>query len=629
MLSPWLTRPRTPDRRARHHGRVRPPLRLDALEQRSVPATFTVNTALDVVNAADGKLSLREAITRANTTPGPDVVVLPAGIFKIALAGAGEDGNTTGDFDLTEAVTIQGAGSALTVVNGQRLDRVFDVIGGAPHAFEVIIQKLAVRNGNVTGGGGGVQVNNADLTVRDCIVAANEASGFGGGISNTVAPGTGNVTLVRTTVARNSAYSGGGGISMSDAGSSLTLRDSAIRLNFTVFNGGGLLASNGSTANLTDTSVTANVANLGGGGIVAGTANLTGCTVSGNSASGIGGVSILGGGGIVADFANLTNCTVTGNFIAGFGDGGGILTYGTATLTNCTVRGNTAPQGAGGGMLATTANLTSCTISDNFARDGAGGVSAVTANVTRGTVTGNVALNGPGGGILAQTATLSKCTLSGNMALGGSGGGISAGTANLTGCTVSDNSSAGLGGGGIYAGTANLTNCTISGNTTRGYGGGIFVDISGNLLNCTIAENTAFGGGGVYLAPNPASPPILTVRNTIVALNLVYFGGNGPDVVGAPISSLGHNLIGAGGGGFSNGVNGDIVGTADDPIDPKLGALANHGGPTKTRALLAGSPAVDAGDNEDVLFTDQRGVTRVKDGNGNGVAVVDIGAFEK
>jgi len=107
------------------------------------------------------------------------------------------------------------------------------------------------------------------------------------------------------------------------------------------------------------------------------------------------------------------------------------------------------------------------------------------------------------------------------MALGGTGGGISAGTANLTGCTVSDNSSAGMGGGGIYTGTANLTNCTVSGNTTRGYGGGLFVDISGNLLNCTIAENTAFGGGGVYLSPNPTSPPILTVRNTIVALNLV------------------------------------------------------------------------------------------------------------
>jgi len=629
MLLRWLARSRIPNFDSRLGGQQRFCLRLEPLEARAVPATFTVNTALDVVDPTDGKLSLREAISRANTTPGADVIALPAGVFKIALAGAGEDGNSTGDFDITEAVTIQGAGAGLTVVSGQRLDRVFDVIGSAPHAFQVLFKKIAVRNGNVTGGGGGVQLNNADLTVQDCVISGNEATGFGGGISSTIGPGTANLTLVRTTVVRNSSQSGGGGISVSDPGSSLTVRDSAIRLNFTTYNGAGVLAAAGATATLTNSTVTGNVANLGGGGIVAGTANLTGCTVSGNSASGLGGVMILGGGGIVADFANLTNCTVTGNFIAGVGDGGGLLTYGTATLTNCTVRGNSTPQGAGGGVSGTTVNLTDCTVSDNTARDGAGGVSAVTANVTRCTVSGNVALAGAGGGIGAGSATVGRCTVSGNMALGGAGGGISAGTANLTGSTVSDNTSAGNGGGGVNAGTANLVNCTVSGNTTRGYGGGLFVDVSGNLLNCTIAENTANTGGGIYLAPNPASPPILTVRNTIIALNLDYFGGNGPDVEGAPITSQGHNLIGAGGAGFTNGINGDIAGTAADPIDPRLGALANHGGPTKTRALLAGSPAIDAGDNDDVLFTDQRGLSRVKDGNGNGVAIVDIGAFER
>ena len=98
-------------------------------------------------------------------------------------------------------------------------------------------------------------------------------------------------------------------------------------------------------------------------------------------------------------------------------------------------------------------------------------------------------------------------------------------------------------------------------------------------------------------------------------------------------TSAGHNLIGigAGGVGVTNGVNGDIVGTAANPIDPKLGVLANNGGKTKTHKLLAGSPAIDAGDNAGVPPTDQRGAgfPRKKDGNGDGAAVVDIGAIER
>ena len=68
-------------------------LHLEHLEDRSVPSTFTVNTTLDDVTPANGKFSLREAITKANTTAGADVIVLPAGVFKITIAGASDDGN--------------------------------------------------------------------------------------------------------------------------------------------------------------------------------------------------------------------------------------------------------------------------------------------------------------------------------------------------------------------------------------------------------------------------------------------------------------------------------------------------------------------------------------------------------
>src|SRR5207248_3048941 len=62
--------------------------------------------------------------------------------------------------------------------------------------------------------------------------------------------------------------------------------------------------------------------------------------------------------------------------------------------------------------------------------------------------------------------------------------------------------------------------------------------------------------------------------------------------------------------------------------DPQLLPLANNGGPTQTHALPASSPAVDAGDNSACPQTDQRGLTRPFDGNFNGIAICDGGAFE-
>jgi hypothetical protein len=62
--------------------------------------------------------------------------------------------------------------------------------------------------------------------------------------------------------------------------------------------------------------------------------------------------------------------------------------------------------------------------------------------------------------------------------------------------------------------------------------------------------------------------------------------------------------------------------------NPNLGPLANNGSSTLTHALLAGSPAIDAGNNATCLATDQRGISRPLDGNGDSSAVCDIGAVE-
>jgi hypothetical protein len=83
-------------------------------------------------------------------------------------------------------------------------------------------------------------------------------------------------------------------------------------------------------------------------------------------------------------------------------------------------------------------------------------------------------------------------------------------------------------------------------------------------------------------------------------------------VYGALNSSGDYNLIGDGTGmtGLSNGVNGNLVGSAAAPLDPLLGPLQDNGGPTKTHALLAGSPALNAGNPSQLGVADQRGVLR-------------------
>ncbi len=72
--------------------------------------------------------------------------------------------------------------------------------------------------------------------------------------------------------------------------------------------------------------------------------------------------------------------------------------------------------------------------------------------------------------------------------------------------------------------------------------------------------------------------------------------------------------------GFTNGVNGDIVGTVGSPVNAQFGAFGNNGGQTNTYTLLGNSPAINTGDNAIAPAKDQRGYGR------NGI--VDIGAFE-
>jgi hypothetical protein len=110
---------------------------LEPLEVRQTPAVFTVNTLLDTVAVnlrtgtdAQGHVSLRSAIMAANALPGADTILLPNGTLKLTIAGAGEDAAARGDLDIRGDLTIQGRGHTGTVIDGNGLDRVFDVLSG-------------------------------------------------------------------------------------------------------------------------------------------------------------------------------------------------------------------------------------------------------------------------------------------------------------------------------------------------------------------------------------------------------------------------------------------------------------------------------------------------------------------
>ena len=192
---------------------------------------------------------------------------------------------------------------------------------------------------------------------------------------------------------------------------------------------------------------------------------------------------------------------------------------------------------------------------------------------------------------------------------GSVGGGIgNSGSLTLFSSTVSGNT-AGQSGGGISnlnAGpSVSVFESTISGNiSTSGGGGGIWSGGELTIENSTITANSSSqSGGGIWRTDGTA-----TVVNTIIAAN-----GQG-DCFGT-IVSLGHNLDGDSTCGLT-GV-GDLSG-----VDPLLGPLQDNGGPTFTHALLAGSPAIDAGDDSFAISTDQRGFPRPQ-----GLAT-DIGAYE-
>jgi predicted outer membrane repeat protein len=302
---------------------------------------------------------------------------------------------------------------------------------------------------------------------------------------------------------------------------------------------------------------------------------------------------------------------------------------GPATVTSSTFRDNISVDGSGGGLFAdtgSTLHLQGDLFIDNSAVDDGGAISAegTTSTVTNTEIRGNAA-HGSGGGLFADGVTLTvlDSTVAGNTAAVG-GGGIQLNTTG-TGATGST-----------------ITNTTIAGNSALNSGGS---DLGGGigglnfgadllLLNDTITTNYAVGiGGGVFWTGNTG---VFKVENTIIAQNTA---GSAPDIFDTQhtvhnFTDLGGNLIGINqdGDGFS-AASGSQIGTAANPIDPRLSDLQNNGGPTvgaagdvlalETEALLSGSPAIGRGVNAGAPATDERGLARP-----GGATLTSVGAFE-
>ena len=258
------------------------------------------------------------------------------------------------------------------------------------------------------------------------------------------------------------------------------------------------------------------------------------------------------------------------------------------------------------------------------------------------------------GGVSNGDGTLSikNSTISGN-----SGGGVhnSYGTVSIANSTISGNTA----GGGVSnsGGRVTINNTTISGNTASN-GGGIIScngpygwgESSVTVNNSTISGNIANRGGGVsnngyscgFYSRGPSN---LFLNNSLIAGNQAAIAPEVENDTSCQNPSFCHpntitannfNLFGANGNagvtGFTPGPT-DIVPSV--PLAQILRPLKNNGGPTQTHALVAGSPAIDAGnpsgcrDNAGTLLpTDQRGFLRPADGNNDGTARCDIGAYE-
>jgi hypothetical protein len=561
-----------------------------------------VPTTIIPTTFADGGLgsgSLRDAVLQFNADngTGDDTIQLLPGTYTLTIRNVGghhETAGLTGDLNLNQTShpwIIQGAESSTIIDASQLQDRVFEIV---KPGTQVVFQNLVIQ-------GGLAQDDGSDGALQ------GTTDGLGGGILNN----GGNVTLDHV-ILQNNVGQGGDAVSLGAPGHKAR--------------GGGIYSTGGALA-IAAATISNNQATGGRGGDVPSYHANAG---DGGSADGAG---LYATGGAL----DISNSMIASNRATG-GPGG------DGTFSTENRNGGTGGSAQGAGLYVNGGALTMVTtsIASNQGTGGdpglygSSGVSiggglynSGTLTVTSSTLSSNS--GGHGGGIFNfGTLTVSNSTLSGNSGnstygYGSNGGGIynDSGTVTVSNSTLSGDT-AGAGGGIANYGTLTLSNSTLSGNSA-GPGGGIYTRGTRTvttLTNVTLNANRAtYYGGGLYVEPLFSAAPVL--HNTLIAGNFRGATGTTRDDVYGHLDPGGdYNLIGDGTGmtGLTNGVNGNQVGSASDPIDPLLDSLGDYGGPTRTHALLAGSPALNTGNPNQLGTLDQRGVVRT--------GGVNIGAYQ-
>jgi hypothetical protein len=532
-----------------------------ALASAADATTLTVtNNTDDPVTPAAG--SLRRVI--ADSISGDTIQFAPEVNGAIILGGT--------EIALDKSLAIEGPGAANLAISANGLSRIFSVSANVT----VALSGLTMRDGQAAAG-----LDGAD---GDQVSSYNGHPGVAGGDGGAIL-NAGNLAIENCHFSSNHAGQGGVGGNGTP--------------NPTTYNGVGGRGGIG-----------------GSGGAIfqnAGRLSALNCVFEDNHA-GVGGWP-----GTTASTNTFIDPSVRPRGGLG-GDGGAISSRSSENpsqqpenfavfLAGCLFQSNSAGEGGSGthfgGHGGTGGNGGAVSLAN-----GEGIIEGTTFSNNQGGSGGSVLVVGVGGGsggsggaiaLLSGTLRVNLSTLHNNQA--GSGGFTEFWQTGLP--PVGGN-----GGGAYSAGNLFLTSCTISGNRSGGPGS----------PGPSETPQPGMGGG---IAQQGGGAAKIYLRNSIVATNSGTTNSLFYSDLYATVTSLGHNLIGIldGGAGIVSGTNGDLAGSKTTPLDPRLGALGNNGGLTPTQALLANSPASEAGDDA-LTGTDQRGLPRLHGSH------VDIGAFE-
>lgn len=238
------------------------------------------------------QITLRAAVMFANAQPGPDQIVLPAGVFKLTLAGMGDA--SLGDLDVSDDLLVTGVaadpstGKGGTILDASKVkDRVFDVLGTAV----LELQGLTLRKGRAPDGQDGGLIRVSGSLALEQVVLRNGRSGEAGGAVH-LQPSADGLVARDVLFLRNIADGDGGALSLE--GGVATIERVTFQRNASKAEGGALRAE-GVLVNLSNCTLNRNTAKQRGGAIHledAAVLSAVNCTLAANAGGGATGIAV-------------------------------------------------------------------------------------------------------------------------------------------------------------------------------------------------------------------------------------------------------------------------------------------------------------------------------------------------